>query len=167
MNLKLLRGTLGPLVLALKDRGTHEMLRGTGPKLGLPPPAEGSKREKMQASFEAAEDGDLPAIAQHVLVEYPPSPRKRNDIQDLLWIATPAKEILKKHRRQIAKVLEIVDLYIDSTKFIDHIESLWILDDELDAFLLTPGTRSLRAQIERHVFRNPDDWTAEYLRSEE
>jgi very-short-patch-repair endonuclease len=163
MNLKLLRETLGPLVVALKDRGTHEMLPTMCAKLGLPLPGEGSKREKMQASFEAAEDGDLPAIAQHVLVEYPPSPRKRNEIRDLLWADSPGPEILKKHRRQIAKALEITDLYIDSTKFIDLLDSLWVLDDELDAFLLTPSTRSLRAQIERHVFRNRDDWTAEHL----
>jgi very-short-patch-repair endonuclease len=163
MNLKLLRETLGLLAVALKDRGTHEMLPSMCAKLGLPAPGEGSKREKMQASFEAAPDGDLPAIAQRVLVEYPPSPRKRNEIQDLLWADSPGPEIPRKHRRQIAKGLEITDLYIDGAKFIDLLDSLWILDDELDDFLLTPSTRSLRAQIERHVFRNPEDWTVEHL----
>jgi very-short-patch-repair endonuclease len=163
MNLKLLRETLGPLVVALKDRGTHEMLPAMCAKLGLPPSGEGSKREKMQASFEAAPDGDLPAIAQHLLIEHPPPPRRRNEIQDLLWADSPGPEIPKKHRRQIAKGLEIADLYIDSAKFIDVLDSLWILDGELDDFLLTPSTRSLRAQIERHVFRNSEDWTAEHL----
>lgn len=28
---------------------------------------------------------------------------------------------------------------------------------------MTPSTRSLRAQIERHVYRNPEDWSVEYL----
>ena len=41
---------------------------------------------------------------------------------------------------------------------------LWVLDDDLFSWLTCEGsTTSLRARIEQHVFRNPGDWTTEYL----
>lgn len=163
MNPQRLRETLAPLVVALKDSGTHEMLPTICANLGLPSPGEGSKRERLAASFDALPDSDLPDVAQRLLLRHPPSPKTRNEIQDLLWADLSLPEISKRYRREIARALAIEDLYLDSEKFNEFLDSLWILDDELDAFLMTPSTRSLRAQIERHVYRNPEDWSVEYL----
>jgi hypothetical protein len=163
MNLHRLRETLAPLVLALKDSGTHERLPAMCAELGLPTPGEGSKRERMEASFNALQDVDLPEVAQRLLVRHPPSQTRRNEIQDLLWADSPGPEIPKKYRREIARALEIEDLYIDAARFAELLDNLWVLGDEFDDFLITPSTRSLRVQIQQHVYRNRGDWTVEHL----
>lgn len=164
MNLQRLRESLCPQILRLKDSVTHDMLPSLCTKLGLHAPAEGSKRERLEASFASLPDSHLHDVAQRLLQHYPPSPKARNEIQDLLWVGSCAPEISKKCRRQIARALEVEELYLDGTRFNELLERLWILDDdELEPFLMTPSTRSLRAQIKRHVYRNPDDWTVEHF----
>ena len=60
-----LRNLLEPLVTGLKDAGTHTMLPTLCEELGLPAPgADGSKRERMTASFNSLADTDLPAVAR-------------------------------------------------------------------------------------------------------
>ena len=101
-----LRNLLAPLVTALKDAGTHAVLPTLCEELGLPEPAaDGSKRERMTASFDAVADADLPSIAQKLLIRHPPNATTRNHIQDLLWSDSPCPPIPKRYRREVARRL--------------------------------------------------------------
>jgi AbiJ N-terminal domain 3 len=48
-------------------------------------------------------------------------------------------------------------------RFSAALDRFWVLDDDPLAGWLTGASTSLRARIERHVFRNPGDWSAEDL----
>lgn len=163
MDMARLRDLLRPNIIALKDASTHEMLLIICNNLGLPtPPSEGSKREKITTSFEALSDADLPVLAERLLKLHPPSPSTRNEIQDFLWADIFGPEIPKKFRRELARTLSINDLYMNSQRFDDLLDRLWILDDDpLDFFGST--VRSLRKAIKQHVHHNPGDWSAEEL----
>ena len=101
-----LRNLLEPLVAALKDAGTHPMLPTICGELGMPAPAsDGSKRERMTASFDAVADTDLPAVARKLLVRHPPSAATRNQIQDLLHRnhVMPYPYSWPSHRNQVRR----------------------------------------------------------------
>lgn len=73
MNYAQLRNLLEPLVTDLKDSSTHSMLPKLCEALGMPEPAvDGSKRERMTASFNALADTDLPKVARKLLMRHPP-----------------------------------------------------------------------------------------------
>lgn len=163
-----LRDVLRPLVVALKDSGTHEVLPSICARLGIPFVAErSSKRERMSDSFDALPDTKLPYAAERLLELHPPSPRERNRIQDLVWAAAAGPELPKRFRRELARAMDAsaVDLYLDPNRFDALLESLWVLDGGSDPMeLLTSGVdRFLRAEIDQHVHRNPEDWSVEYL----
>ena len=165
MDLARLREVLRGYVVALKDAGTHEMLPAICERLGLPPPNHpGSKRERMVASFDALADTDLPSVAERFLALHPPPASARNEIQDLLWAEVMVPEIPKRFRREVARALEAENLYLDANRFDELLDRLWVLDGG-DPFAALLGGRddSLRGQIERHIHRNPGDWTVEYL----
>ncbi len=110
-----LRDLLRPHILGLKDAGTHEMLPGICARLGLPPPGqEGSKRQRMTASFDALSDADLPRVAERLLELHPPAlASARNRIQDELWADLGGPEVPKKSRREIARALDAANhLYL-------------------------------------------------------
>jgi AbiJ N-terminal domain 3 len=156
-----LRELLRPLIGALKDNGSAEKLPRICAQLGLPAPELGSsKRERMFASFDAAPDTAIPEIARRFLSSFPPAASSRNEIQDLLWADAPGPPIQKKFRRELAKGLDVADLYEDASKFDGLLSSLFDIDASLVDLVFG---HSLRAQIERHVFRNPGDWTPEQL----
>lgn len=159
-----LRNLLEPLVTGLKDAGTHTMLPTLCEELGLPAPAaDGSKRERMTASFDAVADADLPAVARKLLVRHPPNATTRNQIQDILWGDSACPPIPKRYRREVARRLNSEELYGDARRFDDLLERLWILDAD-DWMQLLGGTLTgLRAEIQQHVHRNPEDWPAEVL----
>jgi very-short-patch-repair endonuclease len=164
VNLQHLRAILRPLIVALKDSGTHERLSAMCAELGLPTVSEGSKRDRLSASFDAVAASELPQVAECLLAIHPPSAATRNEIQDLLWEDSSVPPIPKRCRREIARTLIVEELYLDRPRFTELLERLWILDDdELEPLLMDPSTRSLRAQIDRHVFRNPEDWSVEHL----
>ena len=96
MNLQSLRVVLRPQVVALKDRATHETLPSVFSNLELPLENEGSKREKMEKSFDSVADVQLPRVAERLFVNYPLPASVRNQIQDLLWEDSPLPEIPKK-----------------------------------------------------------------------
>jgi very-short-patch-repair endonuclease len=157
----------GPIV-GLSNRGTHEALPSICEELGLLAPDDtGTKRERMEASYSALPDAELPRVAECLLRSFPPSAALRNELQDLLWADAPGPEIPKRFRREVAQALTPEDLYPDSERFDELLERLWIIDDDNDdtfaAFLLGDGYRRLRAEIQRHVHRNPGDWPVEYL----
>jgi very-short-patch-repair endonuclease len=163
MDLVQLRNLLQPLVINLKDVGTHNELPNICENLGLPPPGlEGSKRDRITASFEALSATDLPDVAKRFLQFRPPLAVKRNEIQDALW-ADAAVDIPKKFRRDLARALASEELYIDAQQFDNLLDSLWILDDDLLGVFLGSPNRSLRGAILQHVHKNPDDWSVEEL----
>ena len=163
MPLTRLRDVLRPYILALKDAGTHEVLPALCEQIGLPvPDREGSKRERISASFDALPDTDLPRVVERFLALHPPQPEVRNEIQDLLWAEMASPEILKKFRREVARALDVDDLYLDAQRFGDLLDRLWVLDDDPFA-LFSDVDRSLRAAIRQHVYRNPGDWSVEDL----
>ena len=88
-------------------------------------------------------------------------PPTRNAIQDVLW-AEGSLEIPKRTRREIARDLDLADLVHNVDRFTALLGRLWVLDDDMFGWL-SESTTSLRARIERHVFRNPGDWTTEEL----
>ena len=158
-----LRTLLEPLIAGLKDAGGHAGLPALCEELGLPAPAaEGSKRERMASSFEAAADTDLPSIALKLLERHPPDATMRNQLQDILWSDSACPLIPKRYRREVARRLNSEELYEDARRFDDLLEQLWILD--ADDWMQWPGGQptGLRAQIQQHVHRN-SDWTAETL----
>jgi AbiJ N-terminal domain 3 len=159
-----LRSLLAPLIMALKDAGTHTMLPTLCEELGLPLPAtDGSKRDRMTFSFEAAADADLPAVARKLLVRHPPNATTRNQIQDILWSDSGCPPIPKRYRREVARRLNSEELYGDARRFDDLLERLWILDADDWLNLLGGKPSGLRADIQQHVHRNPEDWPAETL----
>ncbi|WP_241739653.1 hypothetical protein [Burkholderia pseudomallei] len=155
---------MAPLIMALKDAGTHTMLPTLCKELGLPVPAtDGSKRDRMTASFEATADADLPAVARKLLVRHPPNATTRNQIQDILWSDSGCPPIPKRYRREVARRLNREELYGDARRFDDLLERLWILDADDWPKLLGGKPSGLRADIQQHVHRNPEDWPAETL----
>jgi len=159
-----LRNLLEPLVTGLKDAVTDTMLPTLCEELGLPTPAaDGSKRERMTASFDAVADTDLPSVASKLLVRYPPNATTRNQIQDILWNDSACPPIPKRYRRKVARRLNDEELYRDARKFDELLERLWILDADDWMHLLGGAPTGLRAEIQQHVHRNPEDWPAETL----
>jgi very-short-patch-repair endonuclease len=164
MNYTQLRKVLGPLVIGLKDAGPNTALPILCEELGLPPPvSDGSKRDRMTASFGAVADTDLPAVASKLLVRHPPNATTRNQIQDILWSDSNCPPIPKRYRREVARRLNSEDLYGDARRFDDLLECLWVLDTEDWMYQLGGKLTGLRAQIQQHVHRNPEDWPAETL----
>jgi very-short-patch-repair endonuclease len=159
-----LRSLLEPLITGLKDAGTHTMLPTLCEELGLPAPTtDGSKRERMASSFVAVGDADLPAVARKLLVRHPPNATTRNQIQDILWSDAVCPPIPKRYRREVARRLNGEELYGDARRFDELLERLWILDAHDWMHMLGGKPTGLRAEIQQHVHRNPEDWPAETL----
>jgi hypothetical protein len=164
MDLVLLRQLVGDAVASLAMY-THKELAGKCAALGLPEPpgeSEGTKRQRVERSFAALPDTCLPAVAEQILTsELPLGAPARNAIQDVLWAGQDPVEVPKRTRREIARDLDLASMVIKPDRFIALLDRLWVLDTPLDPW--TQGVSSLRADIERHVFRNPGDWSAEDL----
>ncbi|SCX44842.1 hypothetical protein [Nitrosospira sp. Nsp1] len=159
-----LRNLLEPLVTGLKDVGTHTMLPVLCEELDLPAPTpDGSKRERMTASFNALADTELPAVARKLLIRHPPSAATRNRIQDILWSDSSYPPIPKRYRHEVARRLNSEELYRDARRFDELLERLWILDTDDWIALLGGKPKGLRADIQQHVHCNPEDWSAEVL----
>lgn len=144
---------------------THQRLSEVLAQLGLHADGEGTKRQRVVKAMAAIQDENLASLAESLLLGYCPSDAvRRNRLQDSLWGLRPGLQIAKRFRRELAQALHQEDLYIDGGGFGKLLDSLWVLDDDPVAAIFG-GARStsLRAQIERHVFRNPGDWTVEYL----
>jgi very-short-patch-repair endonuclease len=159
-----LRDVLAPLIENLKDAGTHSVLPSICEALGLPAPdPEGSKRERMLASFNALPDAHLPDVAQRFLLRYPPSPATRNTIQDILWADSACPDIPKRFRREVAQAVDIEELFEDAQQFDALLNRLWILDTDPWAGMFSNVRTGLRKDIEQHVHRNRGDWSTEFL----
>lgn len=163
MDWRALRNAIRPVVMSLANTGKHTTLPETCIRLGLPTlPDEGSKAERVKASFDSLPDPNLQVLASRLLEFHPPAAQDRNALQDLLWSDTTAPAIPKKYRREVARARDIHDLYKSFKHFEQLLDRLWILDDD-PLELLIGGTRSLRYRIYQHVHRNPGDWSTEEL----
>jgi very-short-patch-repair endonuclease len=152
---------LRPLILGLKDSGTHIELPTICDRLGLPSPdGGGSKRERMQASFDALPDSGLVVVAQAYLRLHCRSARERTQIEEILWSDDVGPSIPKRFRRELARALSAEDLYLDADRFDELLERLWILDE---FEYLGPIPSALRDKIKRHIHDNPGDWSPEKL----
>lgn len=159
-----LRSVLEALVTGLKEAVTHTTLPTFCEELGLPtPPDDGSKRDRMIASFNALADTELPAVARKLLIRHPPNATTRNQIQDILWSDSASPPIPKRYRREVARRLNSEELYGDVRRFDALLERLWILDADDWMYLLGGKPTGLRAEIQQHVHRNREDWPAEVL----
>lgn len=163
MDLVRLRNVLEPLIISLKDTGTHALLPSICEELGLPKPDAGdSKRERMTASFNGLADADLSTVAQRFLALRPPDAVTRNLIQDILWSGSGCPAIPKRFRREVARAIQRDDLYGDARRFDDLLDRLWVLDTASWAGLMGRPS-GLRAEIQQHVHRHPEDWPTELL----
>ena len=75
-----------------------------------PGEGEGTKRERVDRSFAALPDADLPVVAERILVSELPLPldaATRNAIEDVLWAGQGATEVPKRTRREIARDLDL------------------------------------------------------------
>lgn len=159
-----LRELLNGPIVGLKDRGTHQQLAGFCESLGLPAPdGEGSKRDRMQASYDSAAEEDLPAVAERFLRVFPPDAAMRNRIQEMIWTQSGGPEIPKRFRRELANSLESERLYLSAKHFENLLDQLWVLDDDPFAAFLSDKPTGLRAEVDKHVFRNPGDWLVDTL----
>ena len=159
-----LRTLLKPLITGLSNAGPHTVLPTFCEELGLPAPAtEGTKHERMISSFDAAANTDLPSVARKLLIRRPPIATTRNQIQDILWSDNACPPIPKRYRREVARRLNSEELYGDARKFDDLLDRLWILDTDEWSLLLGSRPTGLRAEIQQHVHRHPEDWPAEML----
>ncbi|MBG7696593.1 hypothetical protein HCJ76_00345 [Streptomyces sp. MC1] len=83
---------------------------------------------------------------------------------------TPKETASKKARRELARALDLSELVQHHDRFLRLLDRFWIAEDSGLSFeelegLLVNGMRpvTLRDRIERHVFRNPGDWSTEDL----
>jgi len=156
-----LRRRLHDLIGGLKDLATHDRLADLCEQLGLPSPGiEGSKRDRLYASIDAAPDADLAVIAKLYLSGFARDAATRNEIQELVWALSPSPEVPVRFRREIAQALKGEPLYLKSNAFMDLLESLFILEDPFDFFTTSP--HNLKWKINQWVIKN-DDWSADDL----
>ena len=163
MDFAQLRYLIAPLIDELKSF-PHSMLASLCNDLGLPaPPESGTKRERLDDAFGRLPDSDLVNVANLILQRRSPAAKARIAIQDVLWADEPAIEVPKRYRREVAHALERIDLFVDPRRFDELLDRHWVLDTDPLAGWFGQSDTSLRAQIERHVHRNPDDWSVDHL----
>ncbi|WSM44804.1 hypothetical protein OIE78_35140 (plasmid) [Streptomyces cellulosae] len=162
-----LRQLVGDVVSRLCGGNTHATLDAAFEALGMPPvpQEERTKRERVEQSFAQVPDSELPTVAERVLAQGTVDAATRNRIEDVLWAESSPPEIPKRIRRELARALDIADLVRHEDRFMKLLDHFWVLDHEESVvdWLLPNPRPSLRDQIMRHVFRNPEDWSAEDL----
>lgn len=166
MDLVLLRNMLHSLICGLPC--SHNDIPGLCAQLRLaaPPPKEsGSKQFRLATSLSDTPDSDLPFVARSLLEEHLHTTNERYHIEELLWSDVSGPKIPKRLRRDLARSMKNLNLYVDAAKFMQLIENLFIIDEDFNfvSGLLGKSRDSLRARIERHVIRNPGDMSPEDL----
>ncbi|MER5757246.1 hypothetical protein [Streptomyces sp. NPDC002088] len=168
-----LRTLVGEVVAGLGSL-THRELNPAFEHLGMPPVPDdaGSKRDRIELSLSQVPHAELPQVTRRILEQSPAhvSPSIRYQLEDLLWAQDAPPGIPKKARRELARALDLSELTQHHDRFMRLLDRFWIAAEsdlsfqELEGLLLN-GTRpvTLRDRIERHVFRNPGDWSTEDL----
>jgi very-short-patch-repair endonuclease len=158
----------GPL-----EFGRHVDITSRFEALGLTEPntsADGSasKARRVTTMLASLPIAELRRVGAAVLEAESLTADQRNRIQDVLWNGQ-GPVILKKARRALAAALDIETLVVEPARFEKMLDRWWVLDlPDLFAGLVAgafgpPGTAPLRQQIQRHVFDNIGDWSAETL----
>ncbi|MEV6868810.1 hypothetical protein AB0M44_48565 [Streptosporangium subroseum] len=160
-DLKTLRELVASVVVDLQSY-THSELGPRCERLGVPVPDDGSKRERISQGLADLSDTDLPMVAERTLRQLQVPPATRNAIQDVLWAGHTTLDIPAKTRRDIARDLNLAEFVPYPGRFKALLARLWVLDNGPLDWLIDAGA-TLSAQIDRHVFLNPGDWTAEEL----
>ena len=122
-------------------------------------PEGNSKAERLAEVVDKTPDESLCQVGHTLLAYEQLSADRRNALQDLLW--PPCKEISKRCRREIAESLSIDDLFRDSGAFDNLLINLFVMQRSSDIFAFGQGADL--DLIDRHVHRNPGDWSVEDL----
>lgn len=164
MDTAALRDILRPLIGDLKDRFTHDGLSTFCTEFGMPvPDTGGSKRDRLYASFDSLADADLPRTINLLIESALVSAATRNRLQDILWADGGGPSVPLRYRRELARSIERVPMFGDARRFDDLLQKFWVIERDPWASFFERQDGSLAAQIDRHVFRNPGDWTVDYL----
>ncbi|MFI6938478.1 hypothetical protein ACIBI4_04320 [Streptomyces sp. NPDC050418] len=149
---------------------THRELIPAFEYLAMPPVPQDahSKRERIALSFSQVPDARLPLVGHRVLQQdyFSVSASMRLELEDLLWEREAPHEIVKKVRRDVARALDLADLTRHHDPFLRLLDRLWLREEPGPSFEdLLNGRRAVTLvdRIERHVFRNPGDWSTEEL----
>ncbi|MEU8789758.1 hypothetical protein [Streptomyces sp. NPDC048643] len=160
-----LRSLIDDFLTSAYQQHRHQDLHGLCEQLHLPepPPQEGhSKHQRLTASLQACNDNRLEAVAEAILGSQPLAAWERNRLQDVLWLRRPHVRIPGRVRRELAKELDLSDHLEYADRFMALLSRVWDLGDDLrGSWDLSAST--LREEIERHVIRFRNDWSAEYL----
>ncbi|MDX2576678.1 hypothetical protein PV332_14490 [Streptomyces scabiei] len=164
-----LRALVGEVVAGLGSL-THRELNPAFEQLGMPlvPDDAGSKRDRIEQSASQVPDAELPQVTRRILEQrfVYVSPSIRYQLKDLLWEEDAPPEIPKKARRELARALDLTELVQHHDRFMRLLDRFWITEEpgpSLDDLLNGRRPVTLRDRIERHVFRNQGDWSAEDL----
>ncbi|MFE9400116.1 hypothetical protein [Streptomyces flavidovirens] len=157
-------------VVGLLSGLTHATLNPAFEQLGMPsvPEEAGTKGERVKLSFRQVPDSELPRVAQRLLEQslVHVSPSRHRRLEDLLWEEESPAEIPKKARRELARALDLPELAQHHDRFLRLLDRLWLTEDpgpSLDDLMNGRRPTTLRDDLQRHVFRNPGDWSAEEL----
>ncbi|MBS2549622.1 hypothetical protein KGQ19_22415 [Catenulispora sp. NL8] len=151
---------------------SHKAMDAIRDELGLLEPTveDPTLARRAQAMASALQDTDVVPLARRILElrSLSLTLATRFAIQDTFWAADGFPEIPKKARHELARSLDLSDLVRDAHRFMALLDSLWVVSGgglDIVSAALFPGlaTKGLRDQIDQHVFRNPGDWTTEYL----
>lgn len=161
-----LRTLVWHFVGGLKDVYTHDDLPEVCRRLGLPSPPpkdEGSKPERLEGSLKALPGTELVSVLSNLLLQESMSTPQRRVMEDALWAEQASVQVHQRVRREIARALDLEDLTQHSGRFMDLLDRFWILDGDLFELIAPKNPPGLRAKVERHVLRNPGDWSTEDL----
>ncbi|MFC9609072.1 hypothetical protein ACFTTN_37370 [Streptomyces niveus] len=165
MDLPQLRSLIEGVLIDLYQRNGHQDLPELCERLRLPSPPskEGhTKHQRLTASLQACPDDRLEQVAGAIFDNVPLPAWQRNPLQDVLWLGRSYVEIPGRTRRELAKELDLTDHRGYPDRFLTLLGQLWDLgEDEFNVW--GPHLGTLRDDIQRHVIRFPDDWSAEYL----
>jgi hypothetical protein len=164
LDLGRLRELVEDVAVRIAHGGRHVDLPDAFARVGLPVPTEdGTKSERARRGVAAVPEERLSEIARRMLAHGAADAGTRNAIQEVLWAAEATPTIQKRTRREIARSLDLDEYLPAYERFEALLDSLWILGEEPVLFLSGSDGWSLRAQIDRHVRRNPGDGTAKDL----
>lgn len=163
MNITALRKLLRPVVGSLKDRCTGTNMPDFCERLGLQVPPEGdSKRERMYASIDALDDQSIPVCARNLIDSGFLNPNVRNQVQDFLWEDEPEIVVSKRHRRELARALQTLDLFQHWENFSQLLKDIFIIPDDVVSLIFN-SEKGILEYIYQHFVRNPEDANIEDL----
>ncbi|MFK3602803.1 hypothetical protein A7D21_14930 [Pseudomonas sp. AP19] len=158
-NLTRLRDTFSQILGNQKDHYTDTRIPELLFRLGLDDCTEySSKRQHLEKAVEASSDAQMLAAAQTALELIGFAAHERDQLQELVWDDGTAPVIPGRYRRELAEMLNPIELFIDRAAFEHVLGEFWQIDTMSFVNLLRP-TPTLRQEIVRHYIENPD-WDA-------